>query len=441
MNARDSDGIDGEEPARTSGSGDRDARSRTSERRDVVLVTIDAWRRDAVADMSSLRGIAAAGDYEQSVAVSHSASTNGAFPPLLAGRHFMQAYDGDGRVAPDVTPLPEVLGERGYATAGIVASNPFLAKWAEYFDHFWNDGMTTDVDYSGPRYTLFDRASRFARLKQRVNATAVADRARRWYRSRDGPRFLWVHLMDVHAPYFTGIRGAREHGLLDTYATLFDYHVRGNDTPANRERLRALYDKCVEQLDERLADVFAFVDADAVVVVTGDHGEEFEHGFHGHAQLYDECVTTPFFARNLRHPVGECPVRHLDIGPSVLAELGVDPPPDWEGEPVDGTTRRALLSNHAPVLDRTYVGVRTEQYKFVKSYHDKQWTVEDRELYDHREDPGERTRVDDPAVASELEAAVDAFLDRDDADVGVIRERETGLDDGVENRLKELGYV
>ena len=409
--------------------------------RDVVLVTVDAWRADAVADMPALRAMAEDGAYERSTAVSHSASTNGAFPPLLASQHLVQAYDPDGLVRSGTRSLPAILGEQGYATGGVVASNPFLAKWDGHFDHFWNDGMTTEMDLAGPRYSVFDRAQRLVRLKQRVNATDVATRARRWYRRQGGPRFLWVHLMDLHGPYFTGVRKAREVGLYETYRTLVDYHVRDRCTPSILATLRELYDRCVKRLDERLSTVLEFVDDEAVVVVTGDHGEEFGHGYHGHAQLYDECVMTPLFTRNLDRPVTESNVRHIDLAPTILRELGLSVPDNWEGEPVDGTSRRAILLNHSPLHERSYAGVRTDRHKFIRSYHDERWTVENRELYDLRTDPEESTSVEDPEAMTDLESTVDAFLARSDVDLDVIRERKTGLDDDVEDRLEELGYV
>lgn len=411
------------------------------ERRDVVLVTLDAWRADALDRMSNLLERAATDGYDRSEAVSQSAATHGAFPSLLASRYVVQAYDREGQVRTGVTSLSQVFREHGYATGAVVASNPFLAKWDEHFHYYWNDGMTTSIDYSGPRYSAFDRAQRFVRLKQRVDATEVAQRAEQWYRRQDAPRFLWMHLMDTHGPYFPGLVKALDVGLYETYSTLFKYHVRDDASPSVLAGLRELYEQCVERLDEQLSAVFEFIHPEAVVVVTGDHGEEFDHGYHGHAQLYEECVRTPLLARNLGRPVADCTVRHLDLAPTILDELGVEPPPDWEGAPVDGTTRPSLLFNHAPLLNRTYVGVRTERYKFIKSFHDEQWTVQERELYDLDADPDERDPVDDPDVADELEAKVDEFLNRDDVDLEVIRNTKSGIDDDVQDRLRELGYL
>ena len=411
------------------------------DRRDVVLITIDCWRTDAVSEMPRLRDSADEKGFNRARAVSHSAATDGAIPPLLASRHSVQAYGRDGQVRKDVRALPGVLREFEYSTAGIIGSNPFIAKWVRYFDHFWNDGMRVSMDYDSPRYSTADRVSRFLRLKQRVNATELTARARRWYQSTQSPRFLWMHLMDVHGPYFTGLRGAGQVGLFKTYKTLFDYHVKNRSTEKIRNRLHALYRQCVRQLDERITAVLDMVDSDAIVVLTGDHGEEFDHGMHGHARLYDECVTTPLFTKNIARPISHYDVRHIDLAPTILAELGIDKPPSWEGTPVNGTVRESLLSNHAPQLERSYVGLRTDQYKLIKSYHDQHWTEKNQELYCLDTDPKEQTTVQNTGVTRELETAIDSFLERNDMGLHVLQERSTGIDEEVEERLTELGYA
>ena len=425
---------------RRAGTGpDRSEGSAT--RPDVVLVTIDAWRADAVERMPTLRRLASENGYDSSRAVSGSAATHGAFPPILASDHIVRTYDTEGGLRPGASPLPEALADHGYRTGAVVGSNPFLARWSRCFDYFWNDGMREDVEFGGPNYSTVDRVQRFLRLQKRVTATAVAERASEWYRGQDPPRFLWMHLMDAHGPYFPGLRGARRTGVYRTYRTLFDYHVRDRESPETLAHLRELYHRCLKRLDDRLAAVLDFVDSDAVVVLTGDHGEEFDHGFHGHAQLYDECVTTPLLTANLPHPMAECDVRHLDIGPTILDAVGLPSPTTWAGTPVDGTTRHALLFNHSPDHERTYVGVRTGRHKFIKSFDHERWTVEERALYDLAADPGERTPVKNPDVARELEHAVDSFLAQEDVELETIRQTTTGIDADVERRLEELGYV
>ncbi len=410
-------------------------------RPDVVLVTVDSWRADIVHRMRNLHRLTEG--FQQTVAVAHSAATHGAFPPILASRHSVQTYDSGGEIRADVTTLPAVLGCHGYATAGIIGSNPFLARWSPEFDHFWNDGMTQEMAGPGRRYPFFDRATRFLRLQKRAPVTTVANRARSWYRNTAPPRFLWMHLMDIHGPYFSGVKGAIENGLAETYGTLARYHVLNREPDGELlDRLRALYRRCVHRLDEQLSRVFEFVDPDAIVILTGDHGEEFEHGYHGHAQLYDECVTTPLFARGLSHPLEACHVRHLDLAPSVLDALGIEQPSGWVGSPTTTETRDAILTNHVPDQHRSYVGIRTADHKFIKAFHDHRWTVEERELYDLVRDPGEQNPLPPDRIRdSEFEDQVDSFLESDEVNADVIRETTSGVDDSVKERLRELGYV
>jgi hypothetical protein len=118
-------------------------------RRDVVLVTIDCWRHDAPARMPVLSELTA--DYERRDAICQAPATRGAFPALLASEYYPQAYTGFDAVSDDVRSLPKVLSEAGYATCGIVGSNPFLSTWSDDFDRFWNDRMDAGTGESDLR--------------------------------------------------------------------------------------------------------------------------------------------------------------------------------------------------------------------------------------------------------------------------------------------------
>ena len=406
-------------------------------RRDVVMVTIDSWRADAVERMDTPDRLVAAG-YEQSEAIAGAAATHGAFPPLLASTHAIHAYTDAGQLRPTVETMSDRLAEVGYATAGFVASNPFLSKYDDRFDRFWNDELG---DPTGDWHGTLDRVRRFLTLQKRVPAPAVAARAREWFETTPPPRFLWIHLMDVHGPYFPGLRRARRVGLARTYATLSRYHIADTEHSVLKDDLRALYRACVDRLDASLSSVVEFVPDDAVVVCTADHGEEFDHGYHGHGQLYDECVRVPLFARGIDAPLAETTVRHVDLPPTILDSVDVGPPSDWRGSRVDGTDRPALLANHSPALGQTSVGVRTARHKYLRAYDDTSWSVDREELYDLRADPDEQSAITDESVRSRLSDTVDEFLTGDGADLDVIRDTSTGIDADVHDRLAELGYV
>lgn len=179
------------------------------------------------------------------------------------------------------------------------------------------------------------------------------------------------------------------------------------------------------------------------MVLTGDHGEAFAPGHHGHARLDGDCVRVPLFARGLERALGAGPTRHLDLAPPLLEEIGLDVPDAWMGNPidVDDVGRTALLVNHSPADRRSYLGARTRRHKYVETYHDERWTRLDTELYDLVADPAESEPVSDPNVAAELRGELESVLAREDVDLDLVRETTSGIDDAARDRLAELGYV
>lgn len=416
-------------------------------RRDIVLVTVDSWRFDALSRMPALRERTDGPDWSVGEAVCAGCATNWTFPALLAGSYYPRVYDGDA-VDPDARPLPAVLADAGYATGGFVGSNPYLTKWAPFFERFWNDGLERD-DEENPDLVARteDRARRFLSFEKRAPVSAVAPRAAEWYRDVSGPRFCWVHLMEPHLPYYPGIDRAREVGLLRAYAATLDFHLRGTDA-ADRTLLtvRRLYRQCLDRLDAALDDLFAFVDDDAVVVLVGDHGEDFGHGVYDHLRLYDECVRVPLLARHLDGELSfdlPASVRQLDLPGALLAAVDVDRPETWDGSDgrVDAGAGTLMLSPD-PAAGRVYAGVRTDRYKLIRTYDRERRTWVDEELYDLHADPGETRNVRGERGVPDLTARLDEFLARPEvrgAVDGELGDRES-VSDAVAARLSELGY-
>lgn len=426
--------------------------------RDVVLLTIDCWRHDAIERMSNLR--ASTGQFRTSQAITAAPATRGAFPAILNGTYYPRAYEDYDTLRDG--GLPELLGDRGYATGAVIGSNPFLSAWAEYFDHLWNDRMDSD----GPESWFRDTVSRsishsrhvsnYLRLRSRVPADEVARRARAWYTAREPPRFLWMHLMDIHIPFFPGLKRAFEVGLLDTYRSHLQF-LRDPEqvSDAGFETLESLYWQSVAHLDEQLDRVLAFLEDDAFVVVLGDHGEEFDHGMYGHARLYDECIRVPLLmSETLASACGGVarPMRQLDVAPTVLDALGVPVPDEWDGRPVDADVdadtgsdatepRPTFALNHSPMLERSYAAIRTDRYKVIKTFDEAVAECLETEAYDLVADEGERTDIygrDGPV--SELERELERFLDRDEIRSGIPEHPPAETSAAVEDRLRALGY-
>lgn len=419
--------------------------------RDVLLITVDCWRHDAPPEMPRLHESLA--DGTRTDAVTAAPATRGSFPAILNSRYYPEAYAGFNELKPGQTSLPEALSAAGYETAGFVGSNPFLSAWADRFDAFWNDdldaGASVLPDQVASAVESLRTGMDYARMRSRVTATDLAERAASWYDAAAGPRFLWVHLMDVHVPFLPGLRRGLSEGALATFLA----HLRFVRDPASLSEaeyatLERLYWHSVDRLDETIGEVLSVVDDDALVAVTGDHGEEFDHGEFGHARLYDECVRVPLFVRNGRgrFDTGDAPVRHLDLPVGLLDAVDVAVPDDWTGDHPSPDPDPALLLNHSPRFGAVYAGVRTDRWKLIRTFDAESMSLERTELYDLMADPDEtRDLTADREVPAHLQSALDEFLSRPEIADGLHEDGSAGTGDEepdavVADRLEALGY-
>ncbi len=420
----------------------------------VMLITIDCWREDAVRNMAALNALARS--WLWGTALCQGGSTNSAFPPLLASEYPLVAYDEQGRVKPSVVSLPGVLREHGYETAAFVGHNPWLEKWRGHFGEFWNDNICGEGNAVWPRGRLAVRRAgrllRLAELKTRVPAPEVLARGLDWYDAHDDPKFLWMHLMDAHEPYHPGLRHGWRLGLLKSYRALAAYAMRDGRgdrlSGSHRRQIRRLYGKCIEAIDAAVGDFLPRIPGHDVVLVIGDHGEEFEHGAFRHARLYEECVRVPFC---LRWDVGDGPpaafrsehLRHLDVAPALAEGLGLPKPDCWKGDPAGGR-RVSLAMNGSGKLARFYVSLRTPEWKYIRAHRLDDMAVSRRELYRLEEDPDEsRDLADDPRFAEDrrrLEQMLEDELSGSGIDLSSRVESKPGVA-GVERHLEELGYL
>jgi arylsulfatase A-like enzyme len=294
-----------------------------------------------------------------------------------------------------------------------------LNEWAKYFDYFWNDGLSgvsTDVvRFNSPSFREIKRIYRFILLKNWVTASEVARRAKHWYVGQKQPRFLWMHLMEPHLPYFPGLRKGLEEGLLKSYRANLEF-ARDPDNCSKDvlHTIQNLYWKSIDKLDEQIPELLEFIHGGATVLIMADHGEEFFHGVHRHARLYDECVRVPLL---IRWTLPSSPVlprealRQIDIPPTVLKGLNIPIPDNWQGRAAQEES--FLLSpmiNHVPQLGRTYIGIRTENRKLIVTFDSNTGQEIRRELYDLGEDREERNDIYNNVDAEDLEEYLREFL-------------------------------
>lgn len=141
------------------------------------------------------------------------------------------------------------------------------------------------------------------------------------------PFFAFMFFESAHANYYF----PEESVIREDYLTDFNYLTV--DVEENIERIRNRYINATHHLDSQLGRVFDALEAqglldNTIVVVTGDHGEEFmEKGRWGHNSTFSqEQIRVPM----LVHIPGRAPgvtnvmTSHLDMPATILAALGTD---------------------------------------------------------------------------------------------------------------------
>jgi choline-sulfatase len=202
--------------------------------------------------------------------------------------------------------LPEVMRAAGYHTVG-VSDNVNIGETTGFAR-----GFHTFVSHRD------QGAARVAKSARRALSAHPIDR----------PYFLYLHLMDPHAPYRKrpGYRAP----------------------PRPEERALARYDSEIVHVDRHLRTLHDALgwERDTLLVFSSDHGEAFgEHGCHGHPnQLYQELLAVPllfFFPGRLPAGTLQEPVSTLDILPTLRGLLGLPPDPDAAGMDLSAQLRAA----------------------------------------------------------------------------------------------------
>lgn len=393
----------------------------------MVLVTLDTMRADRLGCYGNPDGLTPNLDrlagrstlFEQAAAAapitlpSHASLFTGRYPTATGVRN-------NGTfVLPDrERTLAEILKSEGWKTGAVVASYPLHSRYglAQGFDRY------DDRTPLRPRANSGDVPLFFAER----DAAAVTDRALEvWREMGSGPRFLWVHYFDAHAPY------------------------EPPEPFASREAASP-YDREVAFLDSHLGRLLEEIETstpEAVVVVAGDHGEGLgEHGEDTHGVLlYEATLRVPLL---IRAPglleEGErvsTPVSLVDVLPTVLGLLRLPPPPGTDGADLrevirgEAPDRPLYAESYLPLLDYRFspvMMIRDGDLKYVDAPQP--------ELYDLGDDPGEAHNLHERHEEEErLALALAEFVARADAQAS--GSASAVLDPDAAARLQSLGYV
>ncbi len=433
----------------------------SGEIRNAVFIVVDTLRRDHLG------------------AYGYSRDTSPSIDALAAeGARFDRAYATSGWTMPSVTSmltglypsehgvvrprtalsaeiptLAGVLGENGFATAGVVSHIVIGKRW----------GLSRGFDWFDERNAKGHKGT----STQGVTESAISMLER--LSAGEQRFFLFVHYFDPHYTYQRHEEfdfAAEEAGRLRGGEEIEALRRLGTDmTQRERDFVQDLYDGEIRHTDAgigRLLDRLKSLGHydDTLVLFTADHGEEFlERGWLGHTRtLYDELVRVPLIIRLPEpavRPVIDELVSLTMLAPTILQLLGLEIPPSFAQPPrvaqllADVNASSASSGENRILTEVDFVPVSkfavkkvTKQVSLVgprfKLINDL--LTGTTELYDLQNDPAERDNLaaSDPERVREMTVHLDKRLR--EAKSPQSDPPELDLSETEIERLKALGY-
>ena len=421
--------------------------------RHLVLITLDTLRADHVGaygyprpttpnlDALARRGVRFDEAIAQAITTppSHASILTGLTPP----QHGLRRLSGQS-LAPGNLTLAEALRDHGFHTAAFVSAAP-LRRGQGLHQGF--DVYDDDLDGS----------------PERSGAETTA-RVRDWLATAPEARtFLWVHFFEPHMPYFAPAehrtrfhpRELRREDVARQVAAKGRGRPRQAPLPDVVARMTDLYDAEIASMDQQVGELLALLEAhgmlaDAVVAAVADHGECLgEGGFYfGHWDIWRATARVPMVLTmpdgRWANTVVSATVRSVDLMPTVLRWLGVEPPPGLEGRDltplIEGTEEepRTAYTEHVEYFPARAV----REGKWILAEHD--WGEPSPEfphhlgLYERASDDRELLAANAPGpIRERLEAALHEAASPATTECPVA----VDVSDEVRFQLEALGYV
>ena len=415
----------------TGAGGDRSVALPRGERFNVLFISIDTLRADHLAcyghasiKTPNIDRLAAEGVlFTQCTAAvpitlpSHASMMTGTYPYVHGARN-----NGQFRLHGDNETLAERLKAAGYTTAAELAAFVLNREFG------LNQGFDVYKDLYAARQRQEDASK--ATPTERV-AEEVCDGALDSLRSIAAQRFfLFVHFFDPHYPYEPPGRFAQQyaHRYLGEIAYV-DEHIG-----------RLIAELKLLEIDEK-----------TLVILTSDHGEGLgQHREQTHTVfVYDTTLTVPLIMRcSGQISAGgqvTAQVRLIDIAPTVLAFLGLEPMADAQGESLlplmagaaGDPERAAYAETLVPMINFGYAPLRAVRAGGWKYIHAPR-----AELYHVNEDTGELQNLAsaEPERVKRLRALLYRLIDEAPVVVGAgATQRQVNA--AEVRQLESLGYV
>lgn len=407
---------------------------------------------------------------------SHASMFTGMFPSKHAA-HFVDDAMFSTPLLPENVTLAEILGEHGYETAAVCANNAGLSRalgcsqgFQYYFDArplvfslFWGKVLLALPD----DFRVDELWINEVCLASEINPVVES-----WLgqHNREKSFFLFINYMEPHGgiafipePYDSmyGFSREKQAAIFEDFDADEIIHFKGQVTAGQRAFWTSYVHRKITFMDDYLGKLFAKLKAeglyeDSIIIVNSDHGELFgEHNSFGHnTDLYNELIHVPMM---VKYPQTEKTgrsdqlVQTVDIMPEVLSYLGIEIPPDVQGQPFAEANHQIVAelfqqqhNAHAKRfpdryyrdLKAIYANVSGDSLKYI-------WASDNRtELFDLSLDPDEEKNV----VREKLAASdtLQSRLIRWEKSFAPIK--GTGHTNQIdkeelEKRLRSLGYI
>lgn len=430
------------------------------DKRDVVIFLVDTFRQDSLGCYGNPFGTSPVFDRFSRTCLQYRGYTQTSWTrPSVASIFTGLLPEGHGVLKSDSSlheSIPRFVSHfkrEGYFTAA-VSANPQISKYfgfARDFDVFLE--VFNNVKPEELKPELLDRLINIDELSKSIDDL---------YQNRipsDKPLFLYVHIMDPHSPYNAPHPFPKLVELPENCRNVNPLPPGRKKTISfpvtaefSRQTLQKYYGE-IRYTDDRMNHLFHLVSSRSVnqrplIVVTGDHGEEFfEHGGMGHGRwLFEETMNVPLLV-NLSQPVETInqlfPVRNILPGliiPILTGQFSLAIPQDNHlPEPVlyaDELAEKGETFWHSACDGQFKCSIRVREDSMFPG-------ILDVLLYNLKDDPLEQNNISEYAEIQKnylieriyrmlRESRMSGFRDKNN--------RKT-IDESIQQQLKMLGYA
>jgi len=312
----------------------------------VVIISVDTLRYDVEEQMEPV--LSALGE---NAVVPSEPRTNGHWTPPSHATMFTGVHPGEHKyvgvgeasehpIHPELITLPQLLNEEKYKCSGIASHARILPEggFGRGFYRYHSQNMTDWLDRNNDARTAVNRMLRWIEQDRQSD-------------QHSNKLFYFLHIFDPHQPYVpdhpTAVLDNFDLDAIETFGnTKFERQFTGsggkielNDEVENT--IRSHYTESVKYTARQIRRLIKGLKThnlfdNALVVVTGDHGEMFgEHGMYKHQSVHYTNIRPFMIVKPPANTDWKVPdtTSTVDLLPTVATAVGAEVPDQCQGTP------------------------------------------------------------------------------------------------------------